>query len=550
MARPPKTRYNAKRAREEKIIISAVVILMTCTLACAGLYVAFLANLTTTQAAASVPTAQPTQMVLLSESTQPAPAIIVETLVLPTLIFTPTPEPVEAVTPLPPGPTPNPNSTAVPPILYYAHPGDTLNVVAVRFGVSPDEISSPEALPANTLLQPEQLLIIPNEQTGELTDARQLMPDAEVVYSPSASGFDTKQFAAQAGGKLSGYQEYLGSTLMTDGSEIVARVARDNSINPRLLLALLEYHTGWVYGQPEDPNQIDYPLNFQNNLHKGLYKQLTWAVDQLMTGYYGWREGRLTSLTFTDGSSLRISPELNAGTVALMYLFSVNRSRPEWEALMYSENSLPALYEQMFGNPWVNAQPYEPLLPASLAQPDLLLPFASNQIWAMTGGPHTGWGATGAWAALDFAPAATQTGCVRSGYWAQAVAPGVIIRSERGVVILDLDGDGDEQTGWVILYLHMAELGRVKAGTYVQAEDNIGHPSCEGGAATGTHLHIARKYNGEWIAADGPLPFVMSDWQAQRGSKPYEGGMVRGDRTVTADPKSPPYSYISRLSDY
>ena len=37
-------------------------------------------------------------------------------------------------------------------------------------------------------------------------------------------------------------------------------------------------------------------------------------------------------------------------------------------------------------------------------------------------------------------------------------------------------------------------------------------PSCEGGNATGTHLHIARKYNGEWVQAYGPIPFDLSGW--------------------------------------
>jgi hypothetical protein len=35
----------------------------------------------------------------------------------------------------------------------------------------------------------------------------------------------------------------------------------------------------------------------------------------------------------------------------------------------------------------------------------------------------------------------------------------------------------------------------------VKTGDRIGHPSCEGGAANATHVHIARRYNGEWIPA-------------------------------------------------
>jgi murein DD-endopeptidase MepM/ murein hydrolase activator NlpD len=72
-------------------------------------------------------------------------------------------------------------------------------------------------------------------------------------------------------------------------------------------------------------------------------------------------------------------------------------------------------------------------------------------------------------------------------------------------------------------------------GEWVEQDDHIGHPSCEGGISTGTHLHFARKYNGEWVVADGPLPFVLSGWTVYGGEKPYEGKLVKGDKVITAD---------------
>jgi hypothetical protein len=73
----------------------------------------------------------------------------------------------------------------------------------------------------------------------------------------------------------------------------------------------------------------------------------------------------------------------------------------------------------------------------------------------------------------------------------------------------------------------------VPVGTRVETGDVLGHPSCEGGIATGTHVHIARKFNGEWIVAAGPLPFDLSGWVAQGGNASYEGSLQRGsDRAV------------------
>ena len=206
----------------------------------------------------------------------------------------------------------------------------------------------------------------------------------------------------------------------------------------------------------------------------------------------------------------------------------------EWSGVLYAADGFPSMYEKLFGNPWLRAQPFEPFFPPDLSQPVLDLPFYYNRVWSFTGGPHAAWGTDSARAALDFAPGSTESGCIPSQEWVVAPAPGLVIRSENGVVILDLDGDGIEETGWVLLFLHIGTDKRVPAGTRLNLNDPIGHPSCEGGLATGTHFHIARKYNGEWILADGPLPFVLGGWQAHAGPNNYEGTLTKDGQTITA----------------
>ena len=178
--------------------------------------------------------------------------------------------------------------------------------------------------------------------------------------------------------------------------------------------------------------------------------------------------------------------------------------------------------------------------------------------WSFTGGPHNGWGqispniygqSHSVFSAIDFAPAADKPGCIPTTAWAVASAPGLVVRSENGVVMLDLDGDGYEQTGWDLLYLHMANEGRVELGALLETNDHIGHPSCEGGVATGTHLHFARKFNGEWVTADGPIPFVLSDWRVVAGTEPYKGKLVKGDQVITADLLSQLWSNVIREAD-
>lgn len=429
-------------------------------------------------------------------------------------------------------PTPERSATPLPPILYYTQAGDTRNALALRFGVQPGEITSPEPIPADNLFNPGQLLLIPQRLT-QTTSSEQVVPDSEIVYSPSALNFDINSFVSEAGGHLKSINEWH-TNGWNNGAMSVFSVAINNSINPRLLLAILEYQGNWVYGEPASLAQTDFPVGHIDYSKKGLTYQLSWAVQQLNIGYYGWRDGRVTDLTFKDGSSIRLAPDLNAGTVSLFYLMAQLYDQPNWASAMYGPDSLPALYEEMFGSPWVRAQTVEPLFPATLTQPPLELPFRPGKFWSFTGGPHSAWGPDGARAALDFAPGTTEKDCYKSSDWVSAVASGQVVRSGNGVVVVDLDGDGYEQTGWAILYLHIATDQRIPNGTWVNVDDNIGHPSCEGGNSTGTHVHIARKYNGEWILADGPLPFVLSGWRTHAGADNYMGTLTREDQTVTS----------------
>jgi len=99
-------------------------------------------------------------------------------------------------------------------------------------------------------------------------------------------------------------------------------------------------------------------------------------------------------------------------------------------------------------------------------------------------------------------------------------------------VLQDLDGDGIEQTGWTLLYLHIAAQDRIPAGAYLETDERIGHPSCEGGVASGAHVHLARKYNGEWIAASPALPLVLSGWTVEAGEKPYQGRLIKDGQVI------------------
>jgi LasA protease len=427
---------------------------------------------------------------------------------------------------------------------YTTRPGDTAGALAQRFGVEEELIADPGEHPPQSMLPPGTALEIPN-RLGPIETHPLLLPDSDVIYSPVAKGFSVEEYSRSAGGFLSTYTEQVDDETLS-GAQIVERVAQETSINPRLLLAFLQYRSGWVSGQPVNPGQIEHPIGFYAGGYSGLYKELILTARQLTLGYYGWRSGSLVELAFPNGSKLRIDPLLNPGTVALQYLFSKLYSFPDWNQELYKPGRFVTAYGVLFPDTWAHAQAFEPLLPYEMRQPPFELPFAIGELWTLTGGPHAAWGVGSPWGGVDFAPADVEKGCTVTRYWATAAAAGRVTRSEHGVVAIDLDGDGFEGTGWVLIYLHLAASQRIAVGTMVQVNDRIGHPSCEGGFSTGTHVHVSRKLNGEWLGASGPYPFVLSGWTVQPGEKPYSGSLVRGDEIVTARPDGTNTSLIRR----
>lgn len=447
-------------------------------------------------------------------------------------------------TPLPALNLPTEEGKNISALVYYTQSGDTLASIARRFGVDPDQIQSSQLISSKGFIEPGQALDIP-DQLGYTPYPSALIPDSELINSPSTIDFDIRSYIDQAGGFLSTFGEMVNDDYLT-ADEIIKRVATDTSINPRLLLAFLEFRSKWLFGQPNDPQDLEHPIGLYVPGHQGLYEEILLSAKQLGIGYYGWRSGTVTFLTFPDGRLARLSPNLNAGSVALQYLFSKFYKNSTYLEALYGSDGFIELYERIFGDPWERAATVEPLLTPEVVQPELALPFPTGERWSFTGGPHKAWDSGSPIGALDFSPVSGGPPCSDTNAWVTASASGTVTRSERNIVALDLDGDGFEQTGWVLIYFHIADQDRVVPGTHLIKDDPLGHPSCQGGNATGTNVHITRKYQGEWIAADGPLPFVLSGWTVRAGARSYEGTLTKGNQSVEANPGGASSSIILR----
>ena len=131
--------------------------------------------------------------------------------------------------------------------------------------------------------------------------------------------------------------------------EVIDRVARDYSINPRLLIALVEYRSGAV--TQTNIADFTYPLGYRKPIYGGLYKQLLWAAELMSRGYYGWKSGKIVEIAFSDGRVQRLDFWQNAGTAALHSLFAELMTQEEFNRAV-SPDGFAATYKKLFGDPF------------------------------------------------------------------------------------------------------------------------------------------------------------------------------------------------------
>ncbi len=473
------------------------------------------------------PTVAPLEMEAAAEGDSAAPSRFIP----------PTPIVQRSRTPLPTysgTPTPDPTRPLSGPgdQSYGNHTvslGETLGFIAQLYGATVEELVEINGLANSDMIDVDQVLLVPGD-AAQFGPAFKVIPDSELIYGPAAMDFDVEALVAEYGGYLLSYQaEVEGRTL--SGAQIVQLVADRQSVNPRLLVALVEYLAGWV--THSSAASTDFALGYTRPGYEDLYQQLSWAANLLSLGYYGRSEGGLTAFDVGEEARINFEPGINDGTAGVQLLFGAfpGATLDKWQRDV-GPDGIYATYSRLFGNPF--AYTVEPIVPEDLSQPALTLPWAPGETWYLTGGPHGGWANGSAWAALDFAPPHEQLGCYESDAWVTAMADGLVTRSDAGAVVVDLDGDGYNGTGWTITYMHVETRDRIPAGSFVQSGDAIGHPSCEGGFSNGTHVHVARAYNGRWISADGEIPLTMDGWISQGLGSEYDGLLVKGDQVKEA----------------
>ena len=163
---------------------------------------------------------------------------------------------------------------------YTVQQGDTLGSVAQAFGISVEALEQANNLDNSSVLSIGQSLGVPPPSIGASGPSFKVIPDSELVYGPASAEFDIDGFIQGRHGYLAAYTQDINEDTVT-GAQVVQLVAQSYSVNPRLLLALLDYRSNWVSSAVPAAGTADYPLGFVEPNHAGLYRQLSWAANEL-----------------------------------------------------------------------------------------------------------------------------------------------------------------------------------------------------------------------------------------------------------------------------
>ena len=428
---------------------------------------------------------------------------------------------------------------------YTAMDGDTLQALAARFNTTEREIREANPiLPEHVTTLPQGLpMQIPIYYRSSWGSSFKILADAQFVNGPADKGFTARSYTDRQPGWFKYFNVWADSRNLR-GGELIDYISDVYSISPRLLLAVLQYLTN-ALTDPAYRNDFNDKsvLRIPGERYKSLSGQLNQLAEFFNEHYYSYKAGDFTEYELQDGTLVRIDPWLNACSAALQAYFA-EYFTPEEYYHAIGPDGFVKLYKEMFGD-FPPVEEYPAHLPGSLEQIELRLPFKDGEAWTYTGGPHTAWGSMHPYAAIDFAPPTNQHGCFVS--YAEVIAPhsGTIVRTGTGMAMLDMDEDQDERTGWVMLFLHLKTESILPVGTHVEMGDVMGHPSCDGGTSSGTHVHLARKYNGEWMpAGSGVIPLNLDNWITEAGDIKYQGKMRRFSSYVIASEAS---EYFSRI---
>jgi LasA protease len=376
-------------------------------------------------------------------------------------------------------------------------------------------------------------------QTSMTAVSAHVISNGQFVYGPNIEGFNLNAYLLDNAPHLVKYADDLYTR-----SEYF-------SINPKVYLTLLEVHGNLIsvpdvnggediFGLP-GPDLVSQVEDISNVLVDAYYLHL-YSYSALHPS-----QRNLPAFTDPDGRTIKVDPATNAGTYAIIAVLA--HFENEQRIFQILDNNHPdgfyQTYKKLFGDDPLDEQnkihvPGEVEIlsgPESLHQfdgligagpsspPDnlLQLPFMQGQTWKF-GGVHDNSGGGGVGgplndaSSMDFYPSDMPWGADTSNMWVAASAPGTPTKiSACYFKVAHIDG-------WETTYYHLENIQNF-SGT-INQNDKIGviantlaEATCNGGNATGPHVHFTLRKNGALVAINGT---ALSGWYVHAGRWNYD----------------------------
>ncbi len=357
----------------------------------------------------------------------------------------------------------------------------------------------------------------------QLQGGSELATDDQFVWGPSVGEFDIGGFLTARGSPLAAY------------APDIELWAGYSSVNPKILIALLELQHGWlnhIDGSQSAASVRDTIEQTSMRLASAFYEHL-----------YVWGSRRPSlgpapaigpAVWFADGSAGILPASASSASVALDSIIAGGMSALEFQ--LGGAGDFQSIYGSLFPETdlLVSANPITPqaLPPASLFQ----FPFPLGATWVASG-PHSwnGGNYPPPFSSLDFFTGGGTCSSPPNAY-AVAAAYGSVQRPQGYSCWLEID----HGNGWITSYYHLQNL---YSGAPIGRDGKVGTIACEtcaGGFATGPHVHFSVKYNGAYASLEG---IKLSGWTVHVGSVAYDGGSYERDGQALSP-------YVSLENDY